>query len=473
MAAVIITGVVFIGANSQMEKVSRKETKTAVLVKGITELEILTYDYLLHHEKRSEEQWKMRYDSLQNSLLSGEFKEPAELAVLERVNNNLKGIKYNFSQLTEGYRNGQDRLSNKTTIELQERLISQMMLSSREAVSDSFKLNELTHRERENVRQKSNMLTGFLISVLAVVITSISFLINRTISEPLRKLREGTEVVGSGNLAYRINMDTKDEIGQLSRSFDQMTERLKRVSVSRDELVKENIKRRQMGNALKAANRELEAFSYSVSHDLRAPLRSIDGFSRALLEDYLDRLDEKGKDYLNRVCRASQRMGQLIDDMLILSRVVRAEMHYEEVDLSAMAREISSNLGNSRSEHRVEFIIQEGLTATGDARLLKMAMENLLGNAWKFTEKHSSAKIEFGAKRENGKQVFFVRDDGAGFDMAYVNKLFQPFQRLHELAEFSGTGVGLANVKRIIQRHGGDIWAEGAIERGAAFYFSI
>ncbi|HDH00550.1 MAG TPA: histidine kinase, partial [Nitrospirae bacterium] len=128
-------------------------------------------------------------------------------------------------------------------------------------------------------------------------------------------------------------MDTKDEIGQLSRSFDQMTERLKRVSVSRDELVKENIKRRQMGNALKAANRELEAFSYSVSHDLRAPLRSIDGFSRALLEDYLDRLDEKGKDYLNRVCRASQRMGQLIDDMLILSRVVRAEMHYEEVDL--------------------------------------------------------------------------------------------------------------------------------------------
>jgi signal transduction histidine kinase len=224
---------------------------------------------------------------------------------------------------------------------------------------------------------------------------------------------------------------------------------------------------------LSAVNKELEAFSYSVSHDLRAPLRSIDGFSQALIEDYPDRLDERGKDYLQRVRLATQRMGRLIDDMLSLSHVTRSEMKHETVDLSALAQSIAEEFQETQLERQVEFIIIPGVTAKGDARLLQILLENLLGNAWKFTGHHPQARIEFGATQSDGKEVFFVRDDGAGFDMTYVDKLFGVFQRLHLQDEFTGTGVGLATVQRITHRHGGRVWAEGKVEEGAAFYFTL
>jgi len=224
---------------------------------------------------------------------------------------------------------------------------------------------------------------------------------------------------------------------------------------------------------LAAVNKELEAFAYSVSHDLRAPLRSIDGFSRALLEDYEDRLDAEGQDYLHRVRASCQRMGQLIDDLLRLSRVTRGEMRREPVDLSALAQEIAVELQETQPERRVEFIIQPGLAADGDARLLRVVLENLLGNAWKFTGKRRQARIEFGLTEAEGRSVYFVSDNGAGFDMAYADRLFGAFQRLHSLAEFRGTGIGLATVQRVIHRHGGHVWAEGAVGQGATFYFTL
>jgi len=226
-------------------------------------------------------------------------------------------------------------------------------------------------------------------------------------------------------------------------------------------------------NELSAVNKELEAFSYSVSHDLRAPLRSIDGFSKALLEDYIDKLDAQGKDFLQRVRAASQRMAQLIDDLLNLSRVTRSDMSREPVDLSSMAQTIAEELKKTQPERRVEFIIEGGLVVNGDARLLKLVLENLLSNSWKFTAKHARARIEFGAERSDSKLNYFVRDDGAGFDMAYVEKLFTPFQRLHAPTEFAGTGVGLALAQRIIHRHGGHVWAKGEVEKGATIYFTL
>jgi signal transduction histidine kinase len=224
---------------------------------------------------------------------------------------------------------------------------------------------------------------------------------------------------------------------------------------------------------LAALNKELEAFSYSVSHDLRAPLRSMDGFSQVLLEDYQDRLDEQGKDYLQRVRLASQRMGQLIDDILKLSRVTRSEMKRETVDLSALAQTVVAELKERQLERQVEFVIAKGLITNGDKGLLGIVLENLLGNAWKFTSKHSSARIEFGTNYHEDKLVYFVRDDGSGFDMAYVDKLFGAFQRLHAASEFPGTGIGLATVQRIIHRHGGRVWAEGEMEKGTTFYFTL
>jgi light-regulated signal transduction histidine kinase (bacteriophytochrome) len=224
---------------------------------------------------------------------------------------------------------------------------------------------------------------------------------------------------------------------------------------------------------LEAVNKELEAFSYSVSHDLRAPLRAIDGFSQALLEDYIGQLDETGRDHLQRVRAATQRMGQLIDDMLNLSRITRSELRRQPVNLSALVATIAWELRQTQLERQVEFIIAPGVTVEGDPHLLHIALENLINNAWKFTQKQFQAIIEFGVSQDNNQLTYFVRDNGVGSDMAYVNKLFAPFQRLHARHEFEGTGVGLATVQRIIQRHGGQLWVEASVGQGATFYFTL
>ena len=222
-----------------------------------------------------------------------------------------------------------------------------------------------------------------------------------------------------------------------------------------------------------AANKELEAFSYSVSHDLREPLRSIDGFSRILVERYGSVLDDRGKDYLSRVRSAAQRMGQLIADMLTLARIARAEMTFEPVDVTRIARSICDDLAGSDPERRVDVVISDGLTAVGDSRLLNVVLTNLLGNAWKFTSKCAEPRIELTRCASETDDVFLVSDNGAGFEMKYVEKLFRPFQRLHSDAEFMGTGVGLATVQRIVARHGGRVWAEATVGEGARLFFSV
>jgi light-regulated signal transduction histidine kinase (bacteriophytochrome) len=317
-------------------------------------------------------------------------------------------------------------------------------------------------------------------------------------------------------MSARARISGKGEIAQLAQAIDSMTEQLAREQEALHEqaleleaevaerqvaqeslqeqtvLLEEEINERQTAQneirtlnfeleqrvhertaQLKEANSELEAFSYSVSHDLRAPLRSIDGFSQALLEDYPEKLDEQGKDYLRRVRAGSQRMAGLIDDMLKLSRVVRDVMKRETVDLSAMARSVAEELRRAEPDRLVTFSIQEPLTAQGDPQLLRVVLENLFGNAWKFTAQREKARIEFGLSVINDKATYFVRDDGAGFDMLYADKLFIPFQRLHAFSEFSGTGIGLSIVQRIIHRHGGEIRAEGAPGQGAAMYFTL
>ncbi len=224
---------------------------------------------------------------------------------------------------------------------------------------------------------------------------------------------------------------------------------------------------------LEASNRELEAFCYSVSHDLRAPLRGIDGWSLALLEDYHDKFDEKGRQYLQRVRADTQRMGRLIDDLLLLSRVTRGTIQRSRVDLTAIAQSVAARLREAEPERRVEFAAQPGLTAQGDARLLDIVLFNLLDNAWKFSRGRPLARVEFGRTEIDSRPAFFVRDNGVGFDMIYAQKLFGAFQRMHKASEFPGTGIGLATVQRVIQRHGGRVWAEAQVDRGATFYFTL
>lgn len=294
----------------------------------------------------------------------------------------------------------------------------------------------------------------------------------------IAEARTGQTITG-GYLLLWVSGGTV--LAMVSRKRHEQTSALEAEVVERqiaqDEVIKLNAELEQRVHErttqLKETINELEAFSYSVSHDLRAPLRSIDGFSKALLEDNIDRLDQQGQDYLRRVRAASQRMAGLIDDLLKLSRVTSGEMKRESIVLSAMARSVAEELRRTEPDREVEFVIQDALDDLGDPQLLQVVLENLLGNAWKFTAQHGSARIEFGISTADGKREYFVRDDGAGFDMTYAGRLFVPFQRLHDFNEFPGTGIGLSIVQRIIRRHGGDIRAEGALERGATIYFTL
>jgi light-regulated signal transduction histidine kinase (bacteriophytochrome) len=252
----------------------------------------------------------------------------------------------------------------------------------------------------------------------------------------------------------------------------EMTHRGYQDSVVRLEGLNQELEHRT--SELTEANHELESFSYSVSHDLRAPLRGIAGFSQIILQDSADTLDESGKENLNRVVASTKRMETLIDDMLELSRMSRTDLLRKRVDLGGLAKSIVKDLQESCPLRRAEILVSEGLVAWGDPNLLRIALVNLLGNAWKYTGKAPNARIEFGAAAdEDGGTVFFVKDNGAGFDMAHTGRLFGAFQRLHSASEFEGTGIGLAIVQRIVRRHGGRIWAESAVENGATFYFTL
>ena len=344
----------------------------------------------------------------------------------------------------------------------------------------------------------------------------LSAFLHLLITRRIERLLFVIEKVADGTMSARTGITGISEIALVARAFDDMADKLARQQEELHEqavLLEEEVAERQAAQEclqeqalqleeeiserrlaqieirelneqleqrvtertaqLEAANKELEAFSYSVSHDLRTPLRGIDGFSQALLEDYSAILDEQGKDYLQRVRGASQRMALLIDDMLKLSRVTRGDMTCEQVDLSGLALAIAAELRKTEPERQAEFVIRDGLTTRGDCHLLRAALENLLGNAWKFTGQTEQAVIEFDCMESAGQKTYFVRDNGAGFDMTYGDKLFIPFQRLHGCREFSGTGIGLSIVQRIIGRHGGRVWGDGAPDNGATFYFTL
>jgi len=339
--------------------------------------------------------------------------------------------------------------------------------------------------------------TAVLVMAVALLLAwLLARMLQGQISGPVLALAEAARAITArSDYSVRAPALGVDEFGRLTSAFNQMLDHIEKqeraVRAAKEELeryagelearVRERTRELEERNEvlrhseaeLLAANGELDAFAYSVSHDLRAPLRSIDGFSQVLLEDYGAKLDEAGKDSLQRVRAATQRMGSLIDDLLRLARVTQAELKPERVDLSATARDVLDGLQRAAPDRVVDLAVADGLEARGDPRLVRVALENLIGNSWKYSGKSAQPRIEFGAEELNGQRVFYVRDNGAGFDMKYADKLFGVFQRLHSPQEFEGTGIGLATVRRIINRHGGRIWAEGAIGQGAKFSFTL
>jgi len=320
------------------------------------------------------------------------------------------------------------------------------------------------------------LIAGIVLAASLLTTLLLSSFVRRAVAQPIIDLSDVAKGV-SKDKNYSIRATPTHGPTEVSILFDAFNEMLGQIQnneielrKARDTLEQHVIERTA---ELAAANKELEAFSYSVSHDLRAPLRGIDGFSQALIEDYGDRLDPTGIDYLKRVRSATQHMSHLIDDLLNLSQLTRAEMRREKVDLSSLAQTIAEGLQKEDPARSVEFVIAHRLTVQGDTPLLRIVMVNLIGNAWKYSSAHAHSRIEFGTTQYQNRAAYFVRDDGAGFDPRYADRLFGAFQRLHATNEFPGTGIGLATVQRIILRHGGQVWAEGAIERGATFYFTL
>lgn len=326
--------------------------------------------------------------------------------------------------------------------------------------------------------QQRTFILAFLFLVLLIILTAF---LARRIVRPVIQLTRIAHAIAEGNLQVRADVKGNNEIAELAYTFNHMTCRLqdsqqqllrneaelKQLNTELEQRVKERTRQ------LEIVNEELESFNYSVAHDLRAPLRSINGFSRVLSNKYCKQLDATALDWLERICRASQHMGHLIDDILRLSQVTRSQLKIEQLDLSNIAENVVDDLKKADPERQVRIVIQQGLQVQADPVLLQVVLDNLLGNAFKFTGKIKDAEIEFGACDIDGQRTFFVRDNGDGFDMEYAHKLFGAFQRLHSAIEFDGTGIGLATVQRVIHRHNGKVWAEGRKGQGATFYFTL
>ena len=327
---------------------------------------------------------------------------------------------------------------------------------------DRAKLAEAFATARESA-DASLRLDIIVATVALLLMAVVSWRMIRRMVSSLREVSAGVERIASGDFSRTIAVEPGDEIGDLAREANRTATRLQ----------EQLAEIQRQARAAETANKELEAFSYSVSHDLRAPLRAIDGFSQALVEDEGDKLSADAQQHLARIRTAAQRMGELIDDLLRLSRVSRGDFTREAVDLTALATSVIRALREANPERSVEVVIADGVRASGDSRLLHIVLENLIGNAWKFTSKAEAPRIEFGMRDEAGERAFFVRDNGAGFDMKYATRLFGAFQRLHREVDFPGTGIGLATVQRIILRHGGRVWVEAEPGKGATFYFTL
>lgn len=296
---------------------------------------------------------------------------------------------------------------------------------------------------------------------------------NRVEERTAALARKSQELEKSQQALVNLVEDLNRKADELKETNEALATEIRQRTEAQEEISFLNEDLRRQRTALELTNKELESFSYSVSHDLRAPLRHICGFANILVADYGSRLDDTARLYLERIGQASRKMSELIDALLLLSRVGRSEMEIVTADLSAMARQTIASLCQADPGRQVSVFVADDVTVMADAHLLQIVMDNLLGNAWKYTRRRELPVIEFGCTEKEGERVFFVRDNGVGFDMAYADKLFGAFQRLHKEEEYEGTGIGLATVQRVIQRHGGRVWAEAKPDEGATFYFTL
>jgi signal transduction histidine kinase len=470
----LVIGLVLIILDREAMRLRGQTEGVRAVAQALFRLDNLTLDYLLHPGQRDLTQWNITHEGTKKILSTIAPESDEERVLMKSLMNDYENIKALFAHLVA-------LEESSPQAQGQQILAGQLLLKTQAMISGASQLEHLGDQRLMGVRRLSSLAIIGLISGLAAMLAVTGFRLASGIMGPLQRLIDGAEKVGKGDLEYRIGMKTQDEMGEVARRFDLMTENLSRQRAHQRETdaelrrLNEELEQRVTARTaqLQDANKELEAFAYSVSHDLRTPLRAVDGFSRILLEDYAGTLDGEGKRLLNVVRDNTVKMAQLIDDMLQLSRSGRREMALADVDMEQLAREIVEELKPAAEGRDVRIDIVTLPAVRGDRALLHQVLSNLIANAIKFTRRCASAVIEVGGRSEGGEQVYFVKDNGAGFDMQYVEKLFGVFQRLHTTEEFEGTGIGLAIVKRIVTRHGGRVWAESKLNEGSIFYFAL
>jgi signal transduction histidine kinase len=450
-------------------EVERNQFASNIVSQGTSGLRVVTLEYLLRREERARKQWQSRHESIGRLLASELFENTPGQPLMRLLRQQHQELLYAFQELLTVESTGEVPLPVGEEFDGQVHFATRILLLTDEMVADTRRLLRASQDRLMSAQDRVFMLSAALVVLMLLILATNLLLIFRSVLRPVAQLNHGATELGRGNFSYRTSTGLNNEIGKLSQAFNAMAARLEQTIATLEGTQAE----------LRVANKELESFSYSVSHDLRAPLRGIDGWSLALAEDYAAQLDGTALRYLDRVRSETQRMGRLIDDLLKLSRVTRSEIHVESVDLSGMVEELAARLRQLHAGRTIEFIIQPGLCAPGDGRLLEVALGNLLDNACKFTGPVPAAQVEFGeleaSRSGNGPtgRTFYVRDNGVGFDMAHAQQLFGAFQRMHKLSEFPGTGIGLATVERVIRRHGGTIWAEASPGNGACFRFTL
>lgn len=470
LAISVIAAILFNSIRHTHQAKLRSDFATDTVAKGVSGLGLVAFEYIVARPERAKLQWQQRYTSLNQSLRRDMFEEAEERSIMGELRRQLQYLQETFSQLVllDSHRSGNAQ-EMALAQEVEKRLITQIMVMTQNSSADATRLAHLSELRIIHAQWRTSWLVALLVLLIGAIILLNYVTAQSQILEPIRKLKQGTDAFAKGDLSVRTAVDVRNELGDLSQAFDQMAARLRQSILALE----------QKSALLQETNHELESFSYSVSHDLRSPLRGIDGWGLALLEDYGTQLDATAHEYVERIRAETQRMGRLIDDLLQLARVTRTELKFEPVDLSQMATQIAEQLKLSQAQRQITFVIQPGLQVLGDSRLLEIVLLNLFDNACKFTGTRSSARIEFGSSAgedsatQAGMNVYFVRDNGVGFDMAHAQRLFGAFQRMHRVSEFPGTGIGLATVQRIVHRHGGKIWADASLNVGACFLFTL
>jgi signal transduction histidine kinase len=500
IATAVIVGAVMFLMLQKMEAAQSETARIQALRKEVADLRSTTFEYLTYHEQRMYHQWLSKQANI-TKLLEGLQDEHSEVGpLLDEIRRNHKQVGALFDMMTGSVpetRGNGSLPSGKTRPEPSARgretiLGGQLLLRTQYIISGLLRLSAHTSSIMANAQERMVLAIVLSILLLVAVVAGASLTIMKSLVKPIDELRRGTEKVGGGDLNFRIGTSRDDEIGQLSRSFDAMSERLKAITVSRDVLGAEVAERKRAEEEvrklneeldgrvkertaqLSAINKELEAFSYSVSHDLRAPLRHVSGYIDLLRRNIGPQLDEKGRHYIEMITGSGEKMGRLIDDLLAFSRMGRTEMRLAPVSIGDLLQDVLKDMRGELQGRKIAWEIDPLPKVYADVSMLRLALANLLSNAIKFTRNRPDARVHIGhTDGADGEVVVIVKDNGAGFDMKYENKLFGVFQRLHPTEEFEGTGIGLANVRRIIHRHGGKTWAEGAVGEGATFYFSI